>query len=57
MDAGHVKSVYGRDPEGNVIEIQQTADHCDFRLDKLPEILHRMPRSRHLPSLPTVPAK
>jgi hypothetical protein len=38
MDAGHVKSVYGRDPEGNVIEIQQTADHCDFRLDKLPEI-------------------
>jgi glyoxylase I family protein len=38
MDAGHVKSVYGRDPEGNVIEIQQTADHCDFRLDKLPQI-------------------
>ena len=38
MDAGHVKSVYGRDPEGNVIEIQQTADHCAFRLDKLPDL-------------------
>lgn len=38
IDMGHVKSVYGRDPEGNVIEIQQTADHCDFRLDKLPPV-------------------
>jgi glyoxylase I family protein len=38
MDAGHVKSVYGRDPEGNVIEIQQTAGHCEFRLDQLPEL-------------------
>jgi glyoxylase I family protein len=36
IDVGHVKSIYGRDPEGNLIEIQQTADHCDFRLDKLP---------------------
>jgi glyoxylase I family protein len=36
IDMGHVKSIYGRDPEGNVIEVQQTADHCDFRLDKLP---------------------
>jgi glyoxylase I family protein len=35
IDMGHVKSVYGRDPEGNVIEIQQTADHCEFRLDAL----------------------
>ena len=35
IDMGHVKSIYGRDPEGNVIEIQQTAEHCDFRLDKL----------------------
>lgn len=35
IDVGHVKSIYGRDPEGNLIEIQQTADHCDFRLDKL----------------------
>lgn len=38
IDMGHVKSVYGRDPEGNVIEIQQTADHCSFRLDKLPPL-------------------
>ena len=36
VDAGHVKTLYGRDPEGNVIEIQQTERHCDFRLDKLP---------------------
>ncbi|MBB6253318.1 VOC family protein [Nitrospirillum iridis] len=35
IDMGHVKSIYGRDPEGNVIEIQQTADSCDFRLDQL----------------------
>ena len=39
IDMGHVKSVYGRDPEGNVIELQQTADHCDFRLDALGEKL------------------
>jgi catechol 2,3-dioxygenase-like lactoylglutathione lyase family enzyme len=38
IDVGHVKSIYGRDPEGNLIEIQQTADHCDFRLDKLPPV-------------------
>lgn len=35
IDMGHVKSVYGRDPEGNVIEIQETAVACDFRLDLL----------------------
>jgi glyoxylase I family protein len=38
IDMGHVKSIYGRDPEGNVVEIQQTAPHCDFRLDKLPPV-------------------
>jgi catechol 2,3-dioxygenase-like lactoylglutathione lyase family enzyme len=40
VDMGHVKSLYGRDPEGNVIEIQQTAsaDLCDIRLDQLPEL-------------------
>ena len=38
LDLGHVKSVYGRDPEGNVIEIQQTASDCVFRLDKLPPL-------------------
>lgn len=39
IDMGHVKSVYGRDPEGNVIELQQTAAHCDFRLDQLPPVV------------------
>jgi glyoxylase I family protein len=34
IDVGHVKSIYGRDPEGNLIEIQQTLN-CDFPLDKL----------------------
>ena len=36
LDADHVKTIYGRDPEGNIIEIQQTAPHCKFRLDMLP---------------------
>lgn len=37
IDMGHVKTVYGRDPEGNVIEIQQTAggDLCNMRLEDL----------------------
>jgi len=35
IDMGHVKTIYGRDPEGNVIEIQQTANHCDMRLEDL----------------------
>ena len=38
IDVGHVKSIYGRDPEGNLIEIQQTADNCDFPLDGLPPV-------------------
>jgi glyoxylase I family protein len=38
IDVGHVKSIYGRDPEGNLIEIQQTADNCDFPLDGLPPL-------------------
>ena len=38
IDVGHVKSIYGRDPEGNLIELQQTAAHCDFRMDKLPPV-------------------
>jgi glyoxylase I family protein len=38
VDVGHVKTIYGRDPEGNVIEIQQTATNCDFRLDQLPPV-------------------
>jgi glyoxylase I family protein len=39
VDMGHVKSIYGRDPEGNYIEIQQTADHCEFRMDQLPAMV------------------
>lgn len=35
IDVGHVKTIYGRDPEGNLIEIQQTADNCDFPLSAL----------------------
>lgn len=35
IDVGHVKTIYGRDPEGNIIELQQTAENCDFRMDKL----------------------
>jgi catechol 2,3-dioxygenase-like lactoylglutathione lyase family enzyme len=38
LDADHVKTIYGRDPEGNIIEIQQTAPHCKFRLDQLPPL-------------------
>jgi len=38
IDVGHVHSIYGRDPEGNLIELQQTAAHCDFPLDKLPPV-------------------
>lgn len=38
LDMGHVKSIYGYDPEGHVIEIQETAGHCDFRLDLLPPV-------------------
>ena len=32
MDMGHVKSVYGREPEGNVIEIKETQAVCEFPL-------------------------
>ncbi len=38
IDVGHVISIYGRDPEGNVIEIQQTQSNCDFPLSALPPI-------------------
>ena len=37
INVGHVKSIYGRDPEGNVIELQETVD-CDFQLDDLPPV-------------------
>ena len=36
IDVGHVKTIYGRDPEGNLIEIQQTIEgKCDFPLATL----------------------
>lgn len=35
IDVGHVKTIYGRDPEGNLIEIQETQESCDFPLSKL----------------------
>jgi glyoxylase I family protein len=38
IDVGHVKTVYGRDPEGNLIEIQQTQKVCDFPLAALPPV-------------------
>jgi catechol 2,3-dioxygenase-like lactoylglutathione lyase family enzyme len=38
IDVGHVKTIYGRDPEGNLIEIQQTQDVCDFPLSALPPV-------------------
>ena len=39
IDVGHVKTVYGQDPEGNLIEIQETIDNqCDFPLDQLPPV-------------------
>ena len=38
IDMGHVKTIYGRDPEGNLIEIQQTAQNCDFPLEGLPPL-------------------
>lgn len=38
IDVGHVISIYGRDPEGNLIEIQQTQNNCDFPLRALPPV-------------------
>jgi len=35
VDVGHVKTLYGYDPEGNVIEVQQTAPGNGFTLEEL----------------------
>ena len=35
VDVGHVKTIYGYDPEGNVIEVQQCAPMNGFTLDEL----------------------
>ena len=34
-DVGHVKTIYGYDPEGNVIEVQQCAPQNGFTLEEL----------------------
>ena len=39
-DAGHVKTLYGYDPEGNVIEVQQCTPGNGFTLEDLPEQKH-----------------
>lgn len=36
VDVSYVHSIYGKDPEGNIIEIQETHDHCDFQLEACP---------------------
>jgi glyoxylase I family protein len=35
VDVGHVKTIYGYDPEGNVIEVQQCAPGNAFALSEL----------------------
>ena len=35
VDVGHVKTLYGYDPEGNVIEVQQCAPENGFTLEQL----------------------
>ena len=35
VDVGHVKTIYGYDPEGNVIEVQQCAPGNAFALEEL----------------------
>lgn len=37
-DVGHVKTIYGYDPEGNVIEVQQCEPDNGFTLDDLDRI-------------------
>ena len=36
VDVGHVKTLYGYDPEGNVIEVQQCAPANGFTLEEIP---------------------
>jgi catechol 2,3-dioxygenase-like lactoylglutathione lyase family enzyme len=37
VDVGIVKAIYGRDPEGNLIEIQETLPGCSFDAKRLPK--------------------
>ncbi len=37
VDVGIVKAIYGRDPEGNLLELQEPAPDCDFDARHLPK--------------------
>lgn len=37
VDVSIVKAIYGRDPEGNLIEIQETLPGCTFEARRLPK--------------------
>lgn len=37
VDVGIVKALYGEDPEGNLIEIQETLPGCSFEARRLPK--------------------
>lgn len=37
VDVEIVKAIYGRDPEGNLIELQETASGCPFEARRLPK--------------------
>lgn len=37
VDVQIVKAIYGRDPEGNLIEIQETFPGCEFPANRLPK--------------------
>lgn len=37
VDVGIVKAIYGKDPEGNLIEIQETLEGCVFDAARLPK--------------------
>ncbi|HEX7858400.1 MAG TPA: VOC family protein [Sphingobium sp.] len=39
IDMGHVKTVYGRDPEGNVIEVQQCMPDNGMTLEDLKAVI------------------
>lgn len=42
INVGHVITIYGRDPEGNLVEIQETIDDkCDFPIDHLPPVMKK----------------
>ena len=37
VDVGIVKAIYGQDPEGNLIELQETSASCEFDVKRLPK--------------------